>query len=82
MAQSDSVTRCFFDITNQRPVLCFEDEGKARKFKEAFDGAELLGNKKSVALPTPHGLELICGAQTGETAYGKGLSSCTPYGSC
>jgi hypothetical protein len=61
----------FFNITDKRPVLVFEDEDKAQDLKKSFCGADLSGNKNHVILPTPSGLERVCGAQNGETAYSK-----------
>lgn len=70
MALAKTVSKSFIYVADKRPVLVFGDEAQAQQFKGAFRGAEIYGNKTHVFLPTPHGLELVCGGQNnGETAY-------------
>jgi len=79
MSPSDKVTGCFMYVADKRPVLAFHNAGDALAFQKGFHGAEIYNNKTHVFLPTPHGLEFVCGGKNGETAYGMHLSSFSQF---
>jgi len=63
------VVRSFLYVEDNRPVLVFDTTQHAEAFKNAFQGAEIYDHKEHVFLPTPKGLVLVYGANSGETAY-------------
>lgn len=74
MAPASKVVGSFLYVADKRPVLAFATPEEAQVFEKSFKGAEIYGNKTHVFLPTPHGLELVRGAERGETAFGRNSS--------
>lgn len=71
MSPADKVVQSIFSVADKRPMLDFNYESDAEECAKKIGGAEIYDNKLQVVLPTPHGLELVCGSKNGETAFGE-----------